>query len=85
MRSHLYRQSVPAGKGGSEESCSPAGSSSRIIRMQSDASAAPCPAQDAQPGIKSSCYGLLAPNRAIRHGGTLPGWDVIRQLIHNTL
>lgn len=67
IRSDLRDQSIPAGKGGSKESRGCADSSSHIIRMQSDASAAPCPAQDAQPGIKSSCYGLLAPNRAIKH------------------
>lgn len=42
-----------------------ADSSSRVIRMQSDASAAPCPAQDAQPGSKSSYYGLLAQKKPL--------------------
>lgn len=79
-------QNASEGKGGSKESWGPADSSSRVIRMQLGALAAPCPAQDAQPGIKSSCYGLLAPNRAIKHKGRerCPGWDVVRQLIHHT-
>lgn len=86
VRSHLWGQNVAVGKGGSKESQAPADSSSRVIRMQSDASAAPCPAQDAQPGIKSSCYRLLASNRAIKHKKRerCPGWDVMRQLIHRT-
>lgn len=80
VKSRLWGQNIPAEKGGSKESQGPANSSSRVIRMQLDASAAPHPAQDAQPGIKSSCYGLLASNRAIKHKKRehCPGWDVMR-------
>lgn len=79
---HLWGQNVPVG---SKESQGPADSFSCVIRMQSDASATPCPAQDTQTGIKYSCYGLLASNRAIKHKKRehCPGWDVMRQLIHH--
>lgn len=78
MRTLQWGSSVSKSQG-------PASSSSRVLRLQSDASAAPFPAQDTHPGLESSCCALLASSRAIKHKERehCPGWAVGRQLIHH--